>query len=111
MRHILTAVLSLVLSSNALASQKHLHAPFEPTGSITPSPSDSSPSPLSETIVSILSASKEHTILLHLLQRSKCIPMLAHIGNATLFAPTDKAWNDWADAHRPSGPEGLYPTG
>ncbi|WRT68887.1 uncharacterized protein IL334_005869 [Kwoniella shivajii] len=53
-----------------------------------------------ETIVSALSSSSEHTITLHLLQRSKCIPLLAHIGNATFFAPTDQAWNDWADKHK-----------
>ena len=60
---------------------------------------------LSETIVSTLSASNQHTTLLHLLQRSKCIPLLAHIGNATLFAPTDQAWIDYVDAHGPHTPE------
>ncbi|WWC73256.1 uncharacterized protein I206_107222 [Kwoniella pini CBS 10737] len=54
-----------------------------------------------ETIVSALTASTQHTITLHLLQRAKCIPLLAHIGNATIFAPTDRAWTDWADKHRP----------
>ncbi|WVQ93365.1 hypothetical protein IAU59_000433 [Kwoniella sp. CBS 9459] len=54
-----------------------------------------------ETIVSALSSSANHTITLHLLQRAKCIPLLAHIGNATFFAPTDQAWTDWADKHRP----------
>ncbi|OCF44928.1 hypothetical protein I317_01207 [Kwoniella heveanensis CBS 569] len=54
-----------------------------------------------ETIVSTLSSSANHTITLHLLQRAKCIPLLAHIGNATFFAPTDQAWTDWADKHRP----------
>ncbi|WWC91370.1 uncharacterized protein L201_006313 [Kwoniella dendrophila CBS 6074] len=54
-----------------------------------------------ETIVSVLSSSSQHTITLHLLQRSKCIPLLAHISNATVFAPTDQAWNDWADKHKP----------
>ena len=55
----------------------------------------------SNTIVSTLSQSANHTTLLHLLQRSKCIPLLAHIGNATLFAPTDQAWKAWEDDHRP----------
>ncbi|WVO18265.1 hypothetical protein L204_105976 [Cryptococcus depauperatus] len=54
-----------------------------------------------ETIVSALSASHQHTTFLHLLQRSKCIPMLAHIGNATVFAPTDEAWKNWADRNKP----------
>nr|XP_018259015.1 uncharacterized protein I303_08558 [Kwoniella dejecticola CBS 10117]OBR81173.1 hypothetical protein I303_08558 [Kwoniella dejecticola CBS 10117] len=52
-----------------------------------------------ETIVSALTSSSQHTITLHLLQRAKCIPLLAHIGNATLFAPTDQAWTDWANKH------------
>ena len=55
----------------------------------------------SETIVSTLSASTQHTTFLKLLQRSKCIPLLAHINSSTVFAPTDKAWAEWADAHRP----------
>ena len=58
-----------------------------------------------ETIVSTLSQSTQHTTLLHLLQRAKCIPMLAHMANATLFAPTDQAWIDWADANRPQSQE------
>ncbi|ORY29154.1 FAS1 domain-containing protein [Naematelia encephala] len=61
-----------------------------------------------ETIVSTLSASSQHTILLHLLQRAKCIPLLAHIGNATVFAPTDKAWEDWAERHAPQRQGELY---
>jgi solute carrier family 25 carnitine/acylcarnitine transporter 20/29 len=56
----------------------------------------------SESIVSALSASSKHTTLIHLLQRSKSIPLLAHIGNATLFAPTDTAWENWADTDRSS---------
>jgi uncharacterized surface protein with fasciclin (FAS1) repeats len=56
----------------------------------------------SDTIVSVLSTSGQHTILLHLLQRAKCIPLLAHIGKATLFAPTDTAWQDWASSHTAS---------
>ena len=52
----------------------------------------------SETIVSLLSTSGQHTILLHLLQRAKCIPLLAHIESATVFAPTDTAWQQWASS-------------
>lgn len=75
------------------------------------------------TIVSTLSSSPYHTTFLHLLQRAKCIPMLAHIGNATVFAPTDQAWKEWAERNTPDlsisnvdrgdsvngwlGPEGL----
>ncbi|WVR09194.1 hypothetical protein IAU60_006256 [Kwoniella sp. DSM 27419] len=55
-----------------------------------------------ETIVSTLSASDQHMITLHLLQRAKCIPMLAHISASTVFAPTDQAWTQWADKHKPS---------
>ncbi|EIW66906.1 hypothetical protein TREMEDRAFT_34308, partial [Tremella mesenterica DSM 1558] len=56
---------------------------------------------LSVTIVSALSQSDQHTTFLRLLQRAKCIPMLAHMANATIFAPTNKAWDEWAKAHRP----------
>lgn len=55
----------------------------------------------SETIVSTLSSSTQHTTFLKLLQRSKCIPLLAHINSSTVFAPTDQAWTEWADTHRP----------
>ncbi|KAK4683657.1 hypothetical protein P7C73_g6577, partial [Tremellales sp. Uapishka_1] len=54
-----------------------------------------------ETVVSALSSSSQHTIFLHLLQRSKSIPMLAHMSAATVFAPTDRAWENWAEKHRP----------
>ena len=56
---------------------------------------------LSDTLVSTLSTSTQHTTLLHLLQRSKCIPLLNQIPNATLFAPTDEAWRQWSEEHRP----------
>ncbi|WVQ75361.1 hypothetical protein IAR50_004980 [Cryptococcus sp. DSM 104548] len=55
-----------------------------------------------ETIISTLSASSQHTTFLRLLQRSKSVPMLAHIGNATIFAPTDQAWREWAERNKPS---------
>lgn len=90
------AVLALVLSSTCLASQQS----FEVHNEEPPTPITD----LSETIVSILSSSTQHTTLIHLLQRSKCIPMLAHIGNGTLFAPTDKAWEEWATSHTPPKP-------
>lgn len=59
----------------------------------------------SDTIVSTLSASTQHTTFLKLLQRSKCIPLLAHINTSTVFAPTDQAWAEWADKHRPEKDE------
>ena len=55
----------------------------------------------SETIVSTLSKSDQHTTFIGLLQRSKCIPLLAHINTSTVFAPTDKAWAEWTEAHKP----------
>jgi uncharacterized surface protein with fasciclin (FAS1) repeats len=55
----------------------------------------------SETIVSTLSKSDQHTTFITLLQRSKCIPLLAHINTSTVFAPTDKAWAEWAEDHKP----------
>ena len=67
-------------------------------------------------MVSALSQSSQHTTFIRLLQRSKAIPLLAHI-NATLFAPTDAAWEAWFEQHTPEtshllyqgwlGPEGL----
>lgn len=48
-----------------------------------------------------MSASTEHGTFLRLLQRSKCIPLLAHINTSTVFAPTDRAWAEWAEKHRP----------
>lgn len=110
MRKVLTTVLSLVLASTTFASQHALKIPevlLEGDSELTISNVPSSD--FSDTIVSILSASTEHTILLHLLQRSKSIPMLAHIGSATVFAPTDKAWEDWAERNRPENDTvGLY---
>jgi hypothetical protein len=61
----------------------------------------------SETIVSALSASDQHTTFIKLLQRSKCIPLLAHINTSTVFAPTDQAWAEWAEKHRPNGKDQL----
>lgn len=55
----------------------------------------------SETIVSTLSASTQHTTFLTLLQRAKCIPLLAHLNSSTVFAPTDQAWREWDEKHRP----------
>ncbi|KAL7421472.1 hypothetical protein Q5752_004359 [Cryptotrichosporon argae] len=68
-----------------------------------------------ESLVSLLSASSEHGTFLHLLQRAKAVPMLAHMAGGTVFAPTDAAWADWAARHRPAlglwagwlGPGGL----
>ena len=64
----------------------------------------------SETIVSTLSASDQHTTFIRLLQRSKCIPLLAHINTSTVFAPTDKAWDEWVEKHRPDQ-DGLLVNG
>lgn len=64
----------------------------------------------SETIVSTLSSSRQHTTFLKLLQRSKCIPLLAHINSSTVFAPTDQAWTEWANTHRPER-EGMLSFG
>jgi hypothetical protein len=64
----------------------------------------------SETIVSTLSASDQHTTFIRLLQRSKCIPLLAHINTSTVFAPTDKAWDEWVEKHRPED-DGLLVNG
>nr|XP_019047790.1 hypothetical protein I302_04407 [Kwoniella bestiolae CBS 10118]OCF26720.1 hypothetical protein I302_04407 [Kwoniella bestiolae CBS 10118] len=106
-------LVSVLLAARVGVSQQ---LAFSPTSHI---PQDSSRHPSSaqydtnnddisttaESIVSVLSSSSQHTITLHLLQRAKCIPLLAHIGNATVFAPTDQAWTDWADKHKPKPKE------
>jgi solute carrier family 25 carnitine/acylcarnitine transporter 20/29 len=53
--------------------------------------------PSSVTVIDILSSSAEHTILLHLLQRCKLVPTLNLMQGITLFAPTDDAWQAWAN--------------
>jgi uncharacterized surface protein with fasciclin (FAS1) repeats len=107
MGHKLTAILTLVLASTCWAIQQPLTveglSPLDSASSSVRLSDD-----FSETIVSILSSSSQHTTLLRLLQRSKCIPMLAHIGNATIFAPTDTAWETWAKAHLPENTTRLY---
>jgi solute carrier family 25 carnitine/acylcarnitine transporter 20/29 len=57
--------------------------------------------------MSALSQSDQHTTFIRLLQRSKAIPLLAHI-NATLFAPTDAAWEAWFGQHTPESSQELY---
>lgn len=64
-------------------------------------PADDLEATFAQTIVSTLSSSNQHTIFIRLLQRSKCIPLLAHIGNSTVFAPTDNAWKEWFSTHTP----------
>ena len=107
---------SLLISCLLLASPSSSSRQIPLSTPSTPStPSSSSHS--SENLISALSSSKQHTTLLRLLQRSKCIPILSHIPSATVFAPTDAAWDAWADSHSPPsstermfgwfGPEGL----
>ncbi|BEI99521.1 hypothetical protein CcaverHIS631_0405640 [Cutaneotrichosporon cavernicola] len=63
--------------------------------------------PYSETIMSTLSASNKHGTFVHLLQRSKLVPMLSRF-NGSIFAPTDAAWKAWEDAHRPDTDERVH---
>ncbi|ORX38916.1 hypothetical protein BD324DRAFT_617870 [Kockovaella imperatae] len=96
----------LVVQGNAGLAHVSVALHSDKSVTVDDVPSDS----FADTIVSALSQSDQHTTLIRLLQRSKCIPLLAHIGNATVFAPTDKAWKAWEDDHRPSSedPTGLY---
>lgn len=57
----------------------------------------SPPHTSSLTVIDLLSSSFNHTILLHLLQRTRLIPTLNLIQGVTVFAPTDRAWEEWAD--------------
>lgn len=61
----------------------------------------------SETLMSTLSASSKHTTFVHLLQRSKLVPMLSRL-NGSIFAPTDDAWKKWDDEHRPEDEPRSY---
>jgi uncharacterized surface protein with fasciclin (FAS1) repeats len=49
------------------------------------------------TTVDILSSSPNHTIFVHLLQRTKLIPTLNLIPESTIFAPIDEAWRKWSE--------------
>lgn len=55
---------------------------------------------LRETLMSVLSDSDQHGTFIHLLQRSKLVPMLSRL-NGTVFAPTDAAWKEWEKTHLP----------
>jgi uncharacterized surface protein with fasciclin (FAS1) repeats len=126
MRSAITAVLSLVLLSITHTTASPAQLPLRPASTRHDQPHaeahksiaiQGSPTGFAESIVSALSASSKHTTFLRLLQRAKCIPLLAHIGSSTVFAPTDEAWDAWAEKHRPEeeddlvqgwlGPDGL----
>lgn len=64
--------------------------------------SESPPVPQALSMVSLLSLSPNHSMTLHLLQRAKLIPTLNMMENATFFAPTDRAWELWAERQRGS---------
>lgn len=49
------------------------------------------------TTIDVLSSSPDHSIFIHLLQRTKLIPTLNLITESTVFAPTDDAWRKWSD--------------
>lgn len=58
---------------------------------------EGTPEPQAFSMVSLLSLSPQHSMTLHLLQRAKLIPTLNMMQNATFFAPTDRAWERWAE--------------
>lgn len=57
--------------------------------------------------MSTLSASSKHGTFVHLLQRAKLVPMLSRL-NGSIFAPTDEAWKQWDDEHRPEDEQRSY---
>ena len=87
MRKILTALLG-ALSIPALAQSQQLVIQ-----DVSP------PETQALSMVSLLSLSPNHSMTLHLLQRAKLIPTLNMMQNATFFAPTDRAWEQWAERH------------
>ncbi|KAH7912597.1 hypothetical protein BJ138DRAFT_1083331 [Hygrophoropsis aurantiaca] len=62
---------------------------------------DSQPTIQSKTLVDVLSADKDYTLLIPLLQRAKLIPTLNKLNGSTFFAPTNSAierhplWRDF----------------
>lgn len=84
MRLAILSILFLVPASRAgqrVFSNAHDHAHAEAT-----------------TTIDILSSSANHSIFLHLLQRTKLVPTLNMIQGSSVFAPTDDAWRDWGEA-------------
>ena len=62
-----------------------------PLSAATQAPVDAPPRPLSTTLVDVLSADPDYSLLLHLLQRAKLIPTLNKLNDSTFFAPTNHA--------------------
>ncbi len=59
--------------------------------------SDSASFDFATTTIDILSSSPNHSIFIHLLQRTKLIPTLNLIPESTIFAPVDEAWRKWSE--------------
>ncbi|KAL1406085.1 hypothetical protein Q8F55_007768 [Vanrija albida] len=97
------AVTLLALAGAAVAEQLAFQNPAHAASTEVHEQSDS--------LVSLVSASTQHGTFVRLLQRSKSIPLLWHIGNATLFAPTDAAWAKWAEEHKPKGDDEVRVAG
>ena len=67
----------LILASGVLSSQTPLNPPL--------------PTVQSTTLVDVLNADKDYTLLLSLLQIARLIPTLNKLNGSTLFAPTNDA--------------------
>ena len=114
MRSVVAAWAALALAASWTSAQQSPFRDLPSSAAVQNLGLDSSygdqrvPGAFEESIVSTLSASNQHTIFLHLLQRAKCIPMLSRIQSSTVFAPTDEAWKKWFDEHTPEEGEELY---
>ncbi|KAM0750330.1 FAS1 domain-containing protein [Meredithblackwellia eburnea MCA 4105] len=78
--------LGLALSSATISNCSPEQRPFEP-----PSTAPSPPTASSISLVDILAASPNHTLLLKAFQRARLIPTLNRLNGSTLFAPSDDA--------------------
>ncbi|KAJ1301644.1 hypothetical protein OPQ81_008887 [Rhizoctonia solani] len=82
---------NVLLAGSVLADQR----PFEATQENTTSEEHG----FRKTVIDVLSADKDYTLLLKALQRARLVPTLNRINGTTLFAPTNAAIERYAKAH------------
>ncbi|KAH7334347.1 hypothetical protein B0J17DRAFT_708703 [Rhizoctonia solani] len=82
---------NVLLAGSVLADQR----PFEAAHDDTP-PDEQT---FRKTIVDVLSADEDYTLLLKALQRARLVPTLNRINHTTLFAPTNAAIEQYAKSH------------
>ncbi|KAG8762873.1 hypothetical protein FRC11_007417 [Ceratobasidium sp. 423] len=81
---------NVLLAASVLADQR----PFEGIGDNT-----ADEHTFRKTIIDVLSADEDYTLLLKALQRARLVPTLNRINGSTLFAPTNAAIERYAKSH------------